>query len=125
MALTVSPFIRIITKDTEVVSINPAVLATFQIKLKAKLKRKVKAEDGSLKDEDYEADCLNFFFTDGHGLQYIVGQHITEQEFNYVCSALQEMVYMTVPERISAKEAAEKAQIKAFEEGTAPVQKTE
>jgi hypothetical protein len=110
-------FLRVITTDKIVVCINPLQLSSFQIIEKAKIK--VKGQD-----EPVEADTIRFYFPSGTGLTYSVGLDITQEDFNYLCNALQEYLYLTEPEFRAKSAALEKARMeewnKIAQEETAP-----
>jgi len=108
--LTINPFIRVITRENQVVGFNPSQVSTFNVESKAqhyRLKKDVvplKAVNGALtnpKDdfEMFEADTLRLVFNDGKGLTYIVGEQITAEEFTYVCECLQELTFLTTREK--------------------------
>lgn len=88
-------FIRITTFKNKVVCVNPYELSSFQIIEKAKIRIKKPAEG---QPDFVVADTIHFYFPSGMGLTYIVGEDISQEEFNYVCATLAEFMYMNEQE---------------------------
>lgn len=99
-------FIRIIATNKEVICINPLELSSFRIREKAK--HKIKRPDG---EEVIEADSLHFYFPTGMGLTYVVGEDISQENFDYVCATLLEFLYLNEAEFKAKSEAIEKAKM--------------
>jgi hypothetical protein len=100
-------FLRVISNNKVVVCINPLQLSSFQILEKAKIK---------VKEEVIETDTIRFYFPSGTGLSYSVGVDITQEEFNYICSALLEYLYLTETEFRAKSIALEKAKMDRWNE---------
>ena len=110
MALNHPPFLRIITRDDQVVCINLSQISSFEIRSQEPFTPK----DG----EPFKADVIRFFYhTTDKVLTFIVGRQITAEEFNYTCAVLEELQYFTEAERTAIKIAKEKDAIKKFEDG--------
>lgn len=108
MATAIPSFIRIVTREDQVISINLNQVASFEIKLEEEFKPK--------EGDAFKAAVLRFFYhaTDKH-VTFIVGKHITEAEFEYVCETLQELTFRNAAEREAFKQSEVQAKIKAFE----------
>jgi len=100
-------FLRIISNNNTVVCINPLQLSSFQILEKAK------CIDPKTK-ETFEADTVRFFYPQGTGLVYSVGVDITQEQFNYICTALLEYLYLTETEFRAKTMAIEKARMEEW-----------
>lgn len=109
MAIESPTFLRIITRDSQIVCINLNQLSSFEIKEKEQFMPK----DG----EAFEASVIRFFYhTTDKVLTFVVGHQITEQDFNYAVDALSGLVYQTPAERKQMAVDRERADIKAFEQ---------
>lgn len=84
-------FLRIKTSQNEVICINPQHFASFRIVEKYSVLNKDKQEIG-------KGDTLFFYLPVGTVSRFTVGMEITQEEFNYVSSALVEFLYQTEPE---------------------------
>ena len=93
-------FIRIKSRDNTVICIQPSLIASFEIKEKAKIKLK----DGSI----IEADTIRLYTAVGTTFSYSVGIDIDEQEFGYICATLIEFLYLNETEFRAKTEAIEK-----------------
>jgi hypothetical protein len=93
-------FIRVKSRDNQVICIQPSLIASFQIEEKAKIKLK----DGNV----VEADTIRLYTAVGTTFSYSVGIEINEQEFGYVCATLIEFLYLNEQEFRAKSEALEK-----------------
>ena len=84
-------FLRIKTSTKEVVCINPFQLASFRIVEGYSIMNKDKQEIG-------KGDTIFFYLPVGTITRFTVGMEFTQEEFNYVSSALVEFLYQTEPE---------------------------
>lgn len=83
-------FIRIKSRDNQVICIQPSLIASFQIQEKAQ----VKIKDGTT----IEADTIRLYTAVGTTFSYSVGIDINEQEFGYICATLIEYLYLNETE---------------------------
>jgi hypothetical protein len=119
--ISISPLIRIITNDTQLVAININHASSVSINNKAtcvKLKAEYKGnpKDAARADFDtYEAPVVQFFFPAGTGLRYEVGKEITQEQFDYICYAVGEILYQTKAEQEARHLAEHKRKVAEFE----------
>jgi hypothetical protein len=64
--------------------------------------------------ERYTADVVRFYFPSGTGMTYEVGKDITEADFEYILTTLQEWVYLSRPEFEAITTEKQKAELEAW-----------
>lgn len=95
-------FIKIIANEKQVLAINPNQLASFHIQ-KDTIRIRAKAGLGRkpVNEDDYvrvQTDVIKLYYPSGTVLTYYVGEQITQEEFNYITTALIEWLFLLRPE---------------------------
>jgi len=110
-------FLKVITTDKQIVCINPTQLSSFQIIKSAPLYKPKPGVTKPQSEEDverYTADVVRFYFPSGTGMTYEVGKDITEADFEYILTTLQEWVYLSRPEFEAITTEKQKAELEAW-----------
>ena len=105
-------FIRIRTRENQLLGINLDLIASMHVEEQASLKKK-DPQTGQI--EEYQADVVRFYTAQGTEFSFIVGQSITAEEYKYICYTFSEHLYKTRSELKSEAIASEKQAIKEFE----------
>lgn len=104
-------FMRIRSRENQILGVNLDLIASISIEEQAQLKRK--KPDGSV--EEFVANVVRMYTAQGAEFAFAVGYELTQEEFEYICVVIGESLYKTKPELQAEKEAEYQQKKREFE----------